>query len=450
VLGTLPIYAGLLDEPCEPSPYLPATRLFWNELMVHVEAPRAHGRGDPIDYRQAFQEQRARLRELWRACGEGKRREIEAWAAQQPWLWDYATFRALLDQQRRPWRQWPEVYRAGFVPEGAVDAETRGVYLYAQWLATQQLKQVASEGVWLYLDLPLGVHADGFDTWRFSRMFVKGVTVGAPPDPFSATGQDWGFAPLHPYRMREDGYAYLRACLSRAFTVASMLRLDHVMALHRLYWIPQGFSAAEGVYVRYPAQELYAAVMLEAARANAVVVGEDLGTVPKEVRRELDRRGLWRMYVMMFELEGPHPRKPARNTVASLGTHDTPTFVGFWRGLDLVERERLGLLGPHEAQTEQMRREEQVRSLASWLGVNPEDWRGALRRLLRWLGRSPAGCVLVSVEDLWGEIERHHLPGTSSHAHWRRRLRYPLEEWTQLEEVRELVEELCTARRMAK
>jgi len=447
VLGTLPLYAGLLDEPCEPSPYLPASRLFWNELLVHTGggSPRS---GGPLDYRQAFRDRRTRLLELWRACGDRERQEVEAWAAGQPWLTEYAAFRALLDLQRRPWRQWPEPHRGGLVPEGSVDPDARGLYTYAQWLAGRQLERVAFEGVWVYLDLPLGVHPDGFDAWRFRGLFADGVTVGAPPDPFSARGQDWGFAPPHPHRVREDGYAYLRACLARAFSVAKMLRLDHVMALHRLYWIPQGFSAAEGVYVRYPAEELYAAVMLEAARAGAVVVGEDLGTVPNEVRRELDKRGFWRMYVLLFELVGPGAREPGRNTVASLGTHDTPTFAGFWEGLDIAERERLLGLGAEAAQVERLRRASQVRSLARWLGVSSEDPRGALRALFRWLGRSPAACVLASVEDLWGETERHHLPGTPSHAYanWRRRMRYALEDWTQSEEVREVLAELRRAR----
>ncbi len=448
VLGTLPLYAGLLDEPCEPSPYLPATRLFWNELLVHTpgETPPSAG---PLDYRELFRQRRKRLGELWRTCPEGERRQVEAWAATQPWLADYAAFRALLDQQGRPWRQWPQPYRAGFAPEGSVHPHARGLYVYAQWLAARQLQQVASEGVWVYLDLPLGVHPDGFDAWRFRGLFAEGVSVGAPPDPFSARGQDWGFAPLHPHRARRDGYAYLRACLARAFTVAKMLRLDHVMALHRLYWIPRGFSAAEGVYVRYPAEELYAAVMLEAARAGAVLVGEDLGTVPNEVRRELDRRRLWRMYVLMFELREPGPREPAANTVASLGTHDTPTFAGFWQGLDIAEREKLGAVAADGARAERQLRASQVRSLARWLGVEPEDSLGALRALLRWLGRSSAACVLASVEDLWGETERHHLPGTPSHAHagWRRRMRYPLEEWMRSQEVRELLQELNRARR---
>lgn len=446
VLGTLPLYAALLDEPCEPSPYLPATRLFWSEFLVYTGpgGGKSAGGSELTDYRQAYLHQRARLVQMWRACPDGQRREVEAWARRQPWLSDYAAFRALLDHLRSPWRQWPEPYRSGRVPEGATDPEAYGAYVYGQWLASRQLAGVASEGVWLYLDLPLGVHPDGFDTWRFRGLFVDGVSVGAPPDPFSPRGQNWGFPPPHPQRSREGGHAYLRACLKHAFQVSRMLRLDHVMAMHRLYWIPRGFSAAEGVYVRYPTEELYAAVLLEAARAGAVVVGEDLGTVPKEVRHALDRRGLWRMYVLPFELGARRPRRPPANVVASLGTHDTPTFAAFWQKLDVAERERLGILDPEAAHKERRARGAQVRALARWLRVHSDDPEGALRALLRWLGRSPAGCVLVALEDLWGETRPHHLPGVAfpAYPNWRRLVRYPLERWMYLEQVHQALAEL--------
>lgn len=449
VLGTLPLYAALLDEPCEPSPYLPATRLFWNEFLVYTgpEGSRS-ARPELTDYRQAYLHHKSRLVRMWRTCPDGQRGEVEAWARRQPWLSEYAAFRALLDYRRCPWRQWPEPYRSGRVPEGATQLELYGAYVYGQWLASRQLAGVASEGVWLYLDLPLGVHADGFDTWRFRGLFADGVSVGAPPDPFSPRGQDWGFPPPHPERSREGGHAYLRACLAQAFQVGRMLRLDHVMALHRLYWIPRGFPATEGVYVRYPTEELYAAVLLEAARAGAVVVGEDLGTVPGEVRRALDRRGLWRMYVLPFELRARGPREPPANGVASLGTHDTPTFAAFWQTLDVAERQRLGILDARAARRERRRGRAQVRSLARWLHVDPGDREGAFRALLRWLGGSPAGCVLVALEDLWGETLPHHLPGVAfpAYPNWRRPVRYPLEQWMHLKGVYEALAELRQAR----
>ncbi len=448
VLATVPLFSSLLDEPFEPSPYLPASRLFWNELFVHLPGePDVPVSGELVDYRDLFARRRARLQEAWRQLSDREKEQVRGWARGRPWSLEYGRFRALLDVQRRPWRRWPEPWRCGTLPEGEVDPQGWEAYVFAQWLATEQLQKVA-EDLWLYLDLPLGVHPDGFDAWRFREVFVEGVSVGAPPDPFARHGQDWSFPPPHPQRMRQDGYAYLRAVLRRVFEVARMVRLDHVMALHRLYWIPRGFSPAEGVYVRYPADELYAAVLLEAARAGAVVVGEDLGTVPGEVRRALDRRGLWRMYVLLFEAAAPHPRRPGRTTVASFGTHDTATFAGLWTGADLEERARLGLV-PTEAMAAERRREQVLReNLARCVGAPVESPARAFHAALRWLAVGPAGCVLVQLEDLWLEVLRHNLPGTAGEVYpnWRRRLRYAVEDWDQLPGVSEILEELAQVR----
>lgn len=445
VLATLPLFTALLDEPFEPSPYLPASRLFWNELFVHVPGSDLPSSLDPlVDYRAAFARRRDALERAWRGLPEGIRERVRAWARARKWLGRYAAFRAWLERYRRPWRQWSVAAEAKNADPGVCE-----VYTYAQWLAHLQLQEVAQTGVWLYLDLPLGVHPDGFDTWQFPQLFVPGVSVGAPPDPFSPAGQDWSFAPVHPQRARQDGHAYLRACLAHLFQVAKMVRLDHVMALHRLYWIPRGFSPDQGVYVRYPVEEMYAAVLLEAARAGAVVVGEDLGTVPREVRRELDRRGLWRMYVLAFEAARAL-RPPGRNSVASLGTHDTAPFAAFWEGSDLEDRERVGLLTPEQAQAERARRQRAVEDLAHALGLHDRSPPAALRAALRWLAESPAGCVLVHLEDLWLDRAAHNVPGTTDHQHpnWRRRLRYPVEAWD-APEVRRLLQELAAARRTA-
>lgn len=450
VLGTLPLFPSLLHEPFEPSPYLPASRLFWNELFVHVPGEGWDGGGQGLlDYRAAFEAKRTGLRQSWTDLPEAVKEHVRAWARRRPHLLQYAAFRAYLEEQSRPWRTWPEPARSGQLPEDL--GEAAEVYVYAQWLASAQLADVAGSGTWLYLDLPLGVHPDGFDAWRFREQFVQGVSVGAPPDPFAASGQDWSFAPLNPLRAREDGYAYLRACLAHVFRVARMVRLDHVMALHRLYWIPRGFPATQGVYVRYPAEELYAAVLLEASRAGAVVVGEDLGTVPPSVRRELDRRGLWRMYVLVFEAESPTLREPPPNTVASLGTHDTPTFAAFWAGLDVDDRHRMGLLSREQAAAARLRRQQVVGSLARQLGVPASSPECALRAALRWLAESTAGCVLVHLEDLWGEVLAHNVPGTTAdqHPNWRRRVRYAVEDWGRVQAVEELLRVVAHGRRTA-
>jgi 4-alpha-glucanotransferase len=199
----------------------------------------------------------------------------------------------------------------------------------------------------LYLDMPLGAHGDGYDVWRYRELFALGASGGAPPDPVFTQGQDWGFAPVHPQRSRERGHAYLRAYLRHHLRHAGMLRIDHVMGLHRLYWVPRGQPASQGAYVTYPAEEVYAMLSIESHRHQAVIVGEDLGTVPPEVSRSLKRHAVGGMFVAQYEFclpPKPVLRPVPRNVVASLNTHDMPPFHAYWRGLDIEDRRALGLI----------------------------------------------------------------------------------------------------------
>lgn len=458
LVGTLPLLPVFPDDP---SPYRPVSRMFWNELFVHLpvdgraEAVREQrGRdvqGGLVDYLSAFREKRARAQELWERRTPAEDQALQAWQRAHPSAEDYARFRAIHERLQRPWRGWPTGLRDGQAASGALP-DGVGAYLYLQWQAHVQLQEAGRRGCGLYLDFPLGVHPDGYDAWRYRRLFVEGVSVGAPPDPFSAHGQDWGFAPLHPLRVREDGYAYLRRCLAHHFRVCSALRVDHVMGLHRLFWIPRGVEASEGVYVRYPADELYAVLLLEAWRHGAWVVGEDLGTVPRGVRVRLDRHGVRRMYVLAFELRPDAPPvPPAANTVASLGTHDTAPFASFWTGEDLDQLQSLGLVGAQQVAEAQKARAAQVGAAARWLDVPRGDLPASLHACLRFLAESPAACVVVSVEDLWLERERHNIPGTTGaeHPNWRRRLRYPLPEVFTSPEVAEGLEVVRRARAAA-
>ena len=249
---------------------------------------------------------------------------------------DYARFRAAGERQHAPWPAWPAPLRDGVIKEGDYDEEAMRYHLYVQWLAHQQLQSLSQKarekGVRLYFDLPLGVHPDGYDVWREPNLFVLGASAGAPPDAFFAKGQDWGLPPLHPERLREQGYRYYIACVRHLLQMAGILRIDHVMGFHRLFFVPRGMKANQGVYVRYRAEEFYALLALEAHHHQAIIVGEDLGTVPPEVRPAMERHGLHRTYVAQFSLT-PDARQallpPSSNMVASLNTHDTPTFAGF-------------------------------------------------------------------------------------------------------------------------
>jgi 4-alpha-glucanotransferase len=285
----------------------------------------------------------------------------------------------------------------------------------------EDLRRTANRaGTGLYSDLPLGVHPDGYDAWKERGIFVEGVNAGAPPDPFFTGGQNWGFHPIHPERIREQGYDYWSRCLRHSMRFASMLRLDHVMGLHRLFWVPKGFPAREGVYVRYRAEELYAVLRRESRRNRCAVIGEDLGTVPRQVRRAMSRHGLAGMFVVQYEwrpgfrrpgkiLPGRPRHPPPRRSVACLNTHDMPPFAAFW---------------------EKRKRKEDAGAV--------ETARGLLKRL----AAGPARAVQVNPEDLWGETRPHNRPGTTGRGNWRRKARFPLESFSRMEEITRFFKEI--------
>lgn len=474
VVATLPFLAAFLDEPCEPSPYVPASRLLWNELYLDPsrspdlpncrEAQELLGsaalrrelarlRSSPlVDYRAAMRAKRPVLEALARSVfrePSARQQALLAFAAARPHLEDYARFRAVGERLRRPWPAWPPRLRDGKVQQGDYDEDARRYHLYVQWLAHEQLSALAGQarrrGPGLYLDLPLGVHPDGYDVWREREVFARGVSGGAPPDAFFTKGQDWGFPPLHPQRLRAQRYRYFIAVIRHHLEHAGVLRLDHIMALHRLFWVPQGMEARQGVYVTYPAEELYAILTLESHRHRAVIVGEDLGTVPPQVRRAMHRHGMLRMYVVQYEARADAASplgEVAENFLAGVNTHDMPPFAAFWQGLDIRERQALGLLDAPAARVERRGRLRLRRSIAAflrargWLEKGGVGAAGVLRAVLAHLAAGPARMVVLNLEDLWLERRPQNIPGTGpERPNWRRKARYSLEEIRRLRRV---------------
>lgn len=447
MLGALPLYPAFLDPPADPSPYLPVSRLAYNEVFVDPtvlpelaaapEARRLLGadefrrrlssahRSTLVDYETVSLLRRQVLAPMAEAllAGPSARRDAFcAWVDGHPELLAYARFRAAGDRLG---------HRSGVhahsQPEDPDSEPTLGYHLYAQWVAAQQLTTAAS-AVPLYADLPIGVHPDGFDPVWAPGAFVRGVHGGAPPDLFFSGGQDWAFPPLHPERIRDDGYHYFVGVLRRAFRHAAYLRVDHIMGLQRLYWIPEGSDARHGAYVSYRADELHAVVALEAHRAGAVVVGEDLGTVPDGVRRRMADDRMLRSWVLQFESTVADPLPPAPTGVlASWGTHDLPRFPAYFSGDDIDEKERNGQLSTIDAAAERTGRAHWRAALLRALGVDDgRDERGgaalALRGCLLHLASGAADLVLIDLEDLWGEREPQNRPGTGAGgANWRRR-----------------------------
>ena len=206
----------------------------------------------------------------------------------------------------------------------------------------------------LFLDLPLGVHPGGFDSWRWPEVFVSGISTGAPPDSFFSGGQDWNFHPLHPERIRERGHQYLARSVHHHMRHANYLRVDHVMSLHRLFWVPEGMSPKEGVYVAYPSEESYAVLAVESHRNRTLVVGEDLGTVPAGVRASMRRHGVLGTWVMQSSMRSRGPKVVGavpRCVVASLNTHDMFPFAGFPAGRRYRSPSGNGATGPGASQS---------------------------------------------------------------------------------------------------
>ena len=435
-VSTLPLLASFLDEPFAPSPYTPVSRCFWNEFFVDLPSvpewqPEFGGIGNAlagryIDYRDLMRDKRVALERAY-ARLEGKRQAAFArFVRQNRELRAYAAFRAGVE------RGLPAP------PEFTLKDPACAYHAFAQWITDKQIKAVAEGGQGLYLDLPLGVHPSGFDSHRHADIFAQGVAGGAPPDRFFSKGQNWGFAPINPRRAREQGHAYFIACIRHHMRPAGVLRIDHLMGLHRLYWIPQHFDGDQGVYVQYPAEELYAILCLESHRNGTALVGEDLGTVPRYVRQRMSDHGLRRMYVAQFEYRGdgdPPYDAPPRQSVASVNTHDTAMFASFWTDRDIDDQVALGLLDDVHADDARKRRRQLRQSLLGHLrklglikGAQPSA-DAVLKACLTTLGMSEAECVIVTLEDLWGETEPQNTPGTDrERPNWTRRMRLSLEQ----------------------
>lgn len=449
VVATLPLLATYLADPCDPSPYTPVSRRWWNEayldlaarpelrdcpaaLDVLAGAPPVPG-PDPYDAPARARVVRAAIGHLADhvATTDGPlRHDLEAFAADQP-VRGYARFRAAVERTGTGWHAWPGDGSATVAAVPDDDPAVRA-HVYAQWAMGRQLGRLTEvmgrRGQRLQLDLPVGTHADGWDTFARRDAFGWGASVGAPPDDFFTEGQDWGFPPLLPGAGRADGHAVLAECLAAHMAVAGLLRIDHAMQLQRLYWVPDGASAEQGTYVHQPIDELVATVAVESHLAGCAVVGEDLGTVSDEVRSAMADHGVAGMWVAQFEPcddEGRWHRPPRADQVASITTHDTPTFAGWARADDVDRSVALGVLDPSVAEDHRSGRRHAVQGLLRRLhadglldeavvdpAASSPDAVATHAALARRLGATDAAVVLVALDDLEGVVEPLNVPGT--------------------------------------
>jgi 4-alpha-glucanotransferase len=485
-LATLPLTAVFLDRNrCIESPYSPASRLFWNEFYIDIEqlpefrrnkrAQKLANSSSALRERAAFKNaslieyadqmvHRRRVLEVVSSeffkANSARRSAFEKFVRSHPSSWDYARFRAAAEQRSDCWRHWEPRTRFGKLIPDDFSQAAANYHAYAQFAAHEQIENLGrtfSElGLHAYLDLPVGVHPDSFDVWKNQRLFLPGVSVGAPSDRFFTLGQNWGFPPLHPERVREDRYSYVIDYLRFQMRHAGMLRIDHVMGLHRLYWIPPGFPASEGAYLRFPAEEWHAIFNLESHLNQCRLVGENLGIVPPEVNDAMARHRLAEMFILQFE-GGTDSKKafrsPLKASVASINTHDTPTWAAHWNGKDIDDRIALGILDPRAAARERRSREKLKKAICEFLvrkgllAADTTDSNTVLDACTRWLSESPAETVLINLEDLWGEELPQNVPGTScERPNWRRKARLSLEEIFGSPELRSRLSQLVRAR----
>jgi 4-alpha-glucanotransferase len=488
IVGTLPLLSAFLDEPFNHSPYAPVSRFFWNEFYLDItripelrrcaaakaiiessgfQSVLEEMRAAPlIEYRRSMALKRGVLEELLRCLlrrASKRRASFESFIAAHPIAQDYAAFRAKVERERKAWEHWPAPSRDGILQADDYDESKKKYHLFVQWLAHEQIgalgEKAKAGGPALYLDFPLGVNRDGYDVWREREAFALDASGGAPPDAFFTQGQNWGFPPLHPEGLQRQGYRYYIHCLRHHLRYAGMLRLDHVMGLHRFYWIPHGLAAAEGLYVRYPAEEFYAILSLESHRQRAQIVGENLGTVPPYVNSAMTKHNISGMDVSQFRSAGDFWRASeiTPGAVASLNTHDTPTFSGFWHGRDIQDRFELGLISEGDMAGHWHERAERREALIGylrsrgWINDATPEPDAVLRAWLFHLAKSEASLVLVNLEDLWLEPSPQNVPGTwQERPNWQRKARFSLEQLRQMESVTKTLQsigEICKQRR---
>lgn len=488
VIGLNPLHARHLARPFEASPYSPSSRLFLDVMYLDVEAipdfaqcseaivavrdPASQARLAAlraallVDHRGVAELKLPILEKLHRHFRERSREVIDARTDDfvafklrhgEP-LARFAEFEALrlhmLDSTGSlpGWHEWPPEWRdsesatlAQFRIEGAQQIEFQ---IYLQWQAELQLDHAAEIAraaglhLALYRDLAVGAAHDSAENWGDQGLIAQGVSVGAPPDLLSRNGQNWGLSPWNPRALTARAYQPFAALLAANMRGAGALRIDHVMALTRLFWIPDGMPGTAGGYLRNPFDALTAIVALESVRNRCLVIGEDLGSVPDGLREHLHDLGFLSYRVLLFERHWngdgsfKRPSEYPAQSLATVATHDMPTITDYWNGTDIVRRDRLGLFPEPQAREQEAGRREvertKVLALLGELGLSPADPSDAgqiTEALHTAIAQTPSMLAVVQLDDLLDEVEPANIPGThSEYPNWRRKLSSTIEE----------------------
>ena len=483
VVGINPLHALFADDRERASPYHPSDRRFLDPIYVDVERvpdlaasreARAlledngrliaalSARAD-VDYTAVWQFKRTLLDACFahfeqRSGADLLVAEFDRFVAAGGLpLQQFARFEAIAAAHPRlPWYRWPHALResdaSGIADFAGRHARRVRFALYLQWLADRQLGAAARHAraggltLGFFRDLAVGAAPDGAEVWANPRAFARGASIGAPPDPFSTAGQNWNLPPPNPETLVASAGAGFRDLLAANMRHAGALRIDHVMGLSRLFWIPEGATAADGAYVRYPLDALLGVVATESVRARCVVVGEDLGTVPEGFRERLAAADVLSYRVLWFERDGSGFAAPSRypaKAVSCVSTHDLPTVAGWWTGTDIDEKHSLGLLTEDDTACARAERLASKKALADALdqagvtqgarvnGAAPHD-AAITAAIHRYACASTSALVMIQADDLAGETVALNLPGTDRvRPNWRRKLNVDVKDlWT--------------------
>jgi len=451
-VGLNPLHALFDDRPADCSPYSPNSRLFLNALYIDVEklpefSRRDFAGGDAIsplrqsgvvDYVAVAELKWQALRSAFAAFKAGATAERQSafakfCAERAPLLSRFACFEVLRHKFSKPWWEWPEEWQhpddAGCAAlRNGSDATEIEFVEFVQWCADQQLQscqQLATRlgmKVGLYLDVAVGVQSDGFDAWNEQMAISRHLAVGAPPDPLNTAGQNWGLAGFNAAGLEVQSFAPFREMLRASMRHAGAIRLDHVLGLKRLYLVPHGFAANNGVYVQMPFEALLAVTAQESMANRCVVIGEDLGTVPEGFREQMADWGIWSYLVMMFERDDRGSFRGvdhyAPNALVTFNTHDLSTYAGWRCFSDLALKRSLGI-DPGESDDARWHALAMLTDVLRHHAIDSDD----LYAVLRFLACTKSRLLAVSLEDLLGVIDQPNIPGTiDEHPNWRQRL----------------------------
>lgn len=426
-LGINPIHAGFPLTSDRPSPYRPSHRRRLNAMHLTLDTVAS---ADPfVEYEAEYPARLTELRDRFErfegsaafdAFREAEGRELELFAAHQALSARYGPF----------WNNWPAAAQSpDTAPPDEVEDEA-DFHAWLQWRAHEELTGVQSDllaagmDFGLYLDLAVGTHPHGAETWADPGSFARGVSLGAPPDPFAPRGQTWALAPLDPRALVAGRFRVLAETLRQQLRYSRLLRIDHILGFERAFWVPEE-PGLPGAYVAMPRDAMLAVVRIEAARAGATVIGEDLGNIPGGLQDALAASGIFGCRLVQFEEDGNGFRAPesyALHSLASFGTHDLPTYLGWRDGQDIAARATLGHLDDEVRDNAFLWRAELVRRFDA---VSDEDGTDTMHG---FLARSASALVAVQVEDVLEVVDQSNLPGTvDDYPNWRRRLPVPCE-----------------------